>query len=78
MEFGGPVKDRVERALKEVRPALESDGGDVRLVRVSDGVVVVELLGACSGCAMAQRTLMDFVAERVLLYAPEISDVRRA
>ena len=78
MEFGGPLKDRVERALEEVRPALKADGGDVKLVRISDGVVFVDLLGACSGCPMAQRTLMDFVAERVLLYAPEINGVRRA
>ncbi len=78
MPFDGPLKDRVNTALEEVRPALRRDGGDIRLVAVEGDTVVVELLGACSGCPMARQTLIDFVAQRVMLYAPEITEVRRA
>lgn len=78
MAFEGPVEERVTTALDEVRPALQNDGGDIRLVSVEGNTVVVELLGACSGCPMARQTLIDFVAERVMLYAPEITEVRRA
>jgi Fe-S cluster biogenesis protein NfuA len=70
------VKDKVEAALENVRPALQRDGGDVELVEVSDdGVVKVRLTGACHGCPMAQMTLQMGI-ERVLKEAvPEIKTV---
>jgi Fe-S cluster biogenesis protein NfuA len=71
----GDLESRVRFAIEEVRPALQSDGGDVRLARIENGIVYVELKGACDGCPMAHSTLADFVTERVCLYAPEIEDV---
>jgi len=56
----------VEDALEIIRPALQADGGDVKLVDVNDdGVVSVELQGACKGCPMSQLTLSNSV-ERIL------------
>lgn len=56
----------VEQALQTIRPALQADGGDVELVEVDpDGVVSVELKGACKGCPMSQLTLANSV-ERIL------------
>ena len=71
----GSVEDRVAFAVEEVRPAVKADGGDVALRRIDGSTVTVRLMGACRGCAMAQSTLTDFVAERIKLYAPEITDV---
>lgn len=73
---GAAVKDKVEAALAQVRPALQRDGGDVELVEVSeDGVVKVRLQGACQGCPMAQMTLQMGI-ERVLKeMVPEIKSV---
>jgi len=71
----GTLHERVEAALEELRPALHADGGDVDLVRIEGDRVVVRLHGACNRCPMAQSTLTDFVAERIKLYAPEISEV---
>jgi Fe-S cluster biogenesis protein NfuA len=71
----GSVEDRVAFAIEEVRPAIQMDGGDVALLGVEGATVRVSLQGACRNCAMAQSTLSDFVAERVKLYAPEITDV---
>ena len=70
------MKERVEAALAEVRPALQRDGGDVELVQVTDdGVVKVRLTGACCGCPMAQMTLQMGI-ERVLKQSvPEIKAV---
>ena len=52
------LKEQVEAALNEIRPALQADGGDVELVSVTDqGKVSVKLTGACGGCPMAQMTL---------------------
>lgn len=72
---GSELRERVEQALAELRPALAMDGGDVELVAVSDGVVKVRLMGACSGCPMAAMTLVGFVEERLKSQIPEIRSV---
>ena len=59
-------KNDVAAVLELIRPSLQADGGDVRLVDVNeDGVVSVELQGACKGCPMSQMTLANSV-ERIL------------
>ena len=59
-------KESVQAVLDQIRPALQADGGDVALVDVTDdGVVQVQLQGACRGCPMSQLTLANGV-ERVL------------
>ena len=59
-----------------MRPALQRDGGDVELVDVVDGIVQVQLQGACRGCPMSQMTLA-FGIERVLkAKIPEVISVQ--
>ena len=59
-------KNDVAAVLELIRPSLQADGGDVRLVDVNeDGVVSVEPQGACKGCPMSQMTLANGV-ERIL------------
>ena len=70
------LKSKVTKVLDEVRPALQRDGGDVKLVDVVDGEVQVELQGACRGCPMSQMTL-SLGIERVLKERiPEITGVK--
>jgi len=74
------VRDRVEKALDKIRPALQNDGGNVELVDVDEekGIVTVKLVGACGSCPMSQMTLRMGV-ERVLKEEiPEITEVRPA
>jgi Fe-S cluster biogenesis protein NfuA len=71
----GSLEDRVSYAIAEVRPAIQADGGDLALRGIDGSTVKVRLMGACRKCAMAHSTLADFVAERIKLYAPEITDV---
>lgn len=67
------VEERVERALDDVRPYLGSHGGDVRLLEVSDdGVVRLEMLGSCDGCASSSVTLELAVDGAIRASAPEI------
>jgi Fe-S cluster biogenesis protein NfuA/nitrite reductase/ring-hydroxylating ferredoxin subunit len=67
------VEDRVERALEDVRPYLGSHGGDVRLLEVTDeGVVRLQLLGSCDGCASSAVTLELAVEDAIRGAAPEI------
>ena len=69
------MREKVETALNEIRPALQADGGDVELVDVTDGTVTLKLKGACSGCPMATMTLHQGI-ERVLKeQIPEIKEV---
>ncbi len=59
-------RNDVAAVLELLRPSLQADGGDVELVGVDeDGVVTVELQGACKGCPMSQMTLANGV-ERIL------------
>ena len=59
-------KNDGQAVLDLIRPSLQADGGDVKLIDVEeDGTVVVELEGACKGCPMSQMTLANGV-ERIL------------
>jgi len=70
------VKERVEQAIDQIRPNLQADGGDIKLIDVSeDGVVTVELQGACKGCPMSQMTLKMGVEKFVKKMVPEVKEV---
>ncbi len=70
------IKEQVEKALDEVRPSLQADGGDIELVEVKeDGTVMVKLKGACSGCPMSQMTLKQGVEAYLKKQIPEVSSV---
>ncbi len=69
------LESRVEKALAEVRPFLESDGGGIELVKIEVPRVFVRLLGACHGCSVNQTTLKLGVENSVRSHAPEIEGV---
>lgn len=66
------MRERVEAALKKVRPALQADGGDVELIDVKDGIVSVRLTGACGSCPMSTMTLKMGVERAIRQELPEI------
>ena len=66
------MRERIEAALKKVRPALQADGGDVELVEVNDGIVSVRLTGACGSCPMSTMTLKMGVERAIRQEVPEI------
>ena len=66
----------VEKALDEIRPFLQSDGGDILLLSIEDNKVVkVQLEGACVGCSVNQMTLKSGVEMTIKKYAPQIEQV---
>jgi len=69
------VKEQIEEVLKEIRPTLQADGGDVEFVRVDDGVVKVRLKGACEGCPMARMTLKNGIERILKSKIPEVKAV---
>ena len=69
------MRDKVEEVLNQVRPALARDGGNVELVDVEDGVVKVQLTGACAGCAMSTMTLKMGIERILKQEIPEVKEV---
>ena len=69
------MKEKVEKALNDIRGALQRDGGDIELVDIVDGVVKVRLKGACAGCPMSQMTLTNYVEQAIKKEVPEVKKV---
>ena len=67
---------KVEQALDKIKPYLQADGGDITLVNVTEeGVVHVQLLGACGSCPMSTMTLKQGVEKALLKEIPELKEV---
>jgi len=69
------LKTAIEIALQEIRPYLEADGGDIKLVEVTNDTVSVKLEGACLGCSVNQMTLKNGVEATIKRHAPQIKQV---
>ena len=69
------VEDRVLQALEDVRPYLQSHGGNVELVGIQGGNVLVRLEGSCHGCPSSTMTLKLAIEEAVHKRAPELESV---
>ena len=71
------MKERIEQALEKIRPALQADGGDIALIDVDEanGIVKVQLRGACAGCPSAQITLQMGVERAIMEEVPEVKQV---
>jgi Fe-S cluster biogenesis protein NfuA len=70
------LRRQVADILKQLRPAVQSDGGDIELINVSeDGVVSVRLHGACVGCPSSTMTLKLGVEETLKSRLPQIRHV---
>ncbi len=59
------LEDQVREALELIRPAIQMDGGDIRLENVEGNTVTVQLLGTCESCPLTPVTLKQGV-ERIL------------
>ncbi len=59
-----------------IRPAVKKDGGDIKFLQFENGIVFVEMQGACKGCPYAMRTLKDGVERILKTYIPQVKEVR--
>ncbi|MBT3310584.1 MAG: NifU family protein [Desulfobacterales bacterium] len=69
------MKEKVLNLIDKIRPMLQQDGGDVELVGIIDGVVIVRLKGSCAGCAMSQITLKGGIEKLLKKEIPEVKSV---
>ena len=71
------IIDKVEFALEKIRPYLQSDGGDISLVEITDKMVVkVKLIGNCADCDVSMMTLRNGVEVAIKRALPEVKEVK--
>tara|TARA_B100000242_G_scaffold132716_1_gene94196 strand:- start:1094 stop:1351 length:258 start_codon:yes stop_codon:yes gene_type:complete len=67
---------KIKKALQEIRPFLEADGGDINFIELTkDWVVKVELTGACSSCSVSMMTLKNGVEVALKNAVPQVKEV---
>jgi len=69
------LKEKVEKAVEEVRGFLQAEGGDCEIVGVEDGIAKVRLKGTCRGCPFATITLKMRIEAIIKEKVPEIKEV---
>lgn len=70
------MHERVEVALDSIRPYLEADGGDVKILEITeDNIVKLELMGACGSCPMSAMTFKGGIEEAIRREVPEVKKV---
>ncbi len=70
------IRLNIEKALDEIRPFLQNDGGDISLISIeNDKLVNVQLEGNCTSCSVNQMTLKSGVEMTIKKYVPQIESV---
>ena len=69
------LEERIKKALEQVKPQLQADGGDIEYLGFDKGLVKVKLKGACSGCPMSAMTLQWGVENFLKKQIPEVKKV---
>lgn len=69
------IEQRVREALELIRPAIQMDGGDIKLESVEDGAVTVSLSGTCETCPISPVTLKQGVERILKERVPEVTEV---
>ena len=67
--------DRLNETIEYIRPAGQADGGDIKLSKVQDGVVNIDMLGACQGCPLSIATLKSGIERIIKEKVPGVTEV---
>lgn len=67
----------VRELIQKIRPYMQRDGGDLRFAKYEDGIVYVELLGACVGCASSEITLKQGIEAILVEEVPGVLRVEQ-
>jgi Fe-S cluster biogenesis protein NfuA len=69
------LNQRVESALDTIRPYLEADGGNVRVLEIKDNILKLEFMGNCGTCPMSTMTFKAGVEEAIKRAVPEVKSI---
>ena len=75
-EFNGSTELEIINVLDKIRPFIQRDGGDVRLVKYEDGIVYLKIYGACVGCVALELDLKEGIESILKEEIPEVVEVR--
>ena len=76
MEKLAEITKKIQTVLEKIRPYLHIDGGDVKLIKVTeDGIVELELLGSCKDCALSPMTLRAGIERAIMNEVPDIKRI---
>ena len=67
--------DRLNETIEYIRPAVQAEGGDIKLSKVQDGVVNIDMLGACQGCPLSIATLKSGIERIIKEKVPGVTEV---
>ena len=70
------MEERIIEIINEIKPYLNSDGGDIEFVRYEDNIVYIKFYGACSGCVHKNETIKNLVLTMLQDSIDEIKDVK--
>jgi len=76
MEETRSIDDQCREVIEKIRPYLQRDGGDIEYMMFEDGVVYVQLFGACQGCGLVDMTIKDGVELIMMEEVPGVEEVR--
>ena len=65
----------INECLEIVKPYIQNDGGDIKLIKFEDSIVYIKLLGACKGCIMKDYTIKDGIESFLIEHIPEVKGV---
>jgi nifU-like protein len=65
----------INECLEIVKPYIQNDGGDIKLIKFENGIVYIKLLGACEGCIMKDYTIKDGIESFLIEHIPEVKGV---
>lgn len=69
------VVERIKSVLSQIRPYLNSDGGDLEFIKYEDGLVYIKLIGACGSCPYKNETIKNGILQSLQSEIEEIKDV---
>ena len=70
------MEEKIVNIINELKPYLNSDGGDIDFVKYEDNIVYIKLKGACSGCVHRNATISNVVLSMLQEELPEIKEVK--
>lgn len=69
------ILELINECLEIVKPYIQNDGGDIKLIKFEDGIIYIKLLGACEGCIMKDYTIKDGIESFLIEHIPEVKGV---
>lgn len=69
------IEDKINEVFDRIRPFLESEGGDISLVKFEDGIAYIKMMGNCANCLYSDYTIDDTIEALLTNEIPEVLGV---